>query len=404
MRILDVTEFYSPRGGVRAQLTQKGRGLRALGHDHLVVAPGVTNEERPLDANVEASACGSAQVSLVEGPTLPYDSNYQLLWRVGRVQEILRSYQPDLISVNSLYLAALAIGTLPERARYACVATWHSNFIESYVKGVLQKALPKAVANQITELLWRLVRRVLNQHVATFVASRDQANVLKTRGVERVVEIPYGVERSVFRPEARDKDLRRQWCGDDPNAVVAVAVGRLSREKEWELILDAVGRVRTERHLHLLIFGDGPEASHLKALAPPGRVSFMGFEPDRHRLATAIASADFLVHANMNETYCFSVAEAIACGLPVVVPDGGAVLDLIDGCPAFVFCANSPSACATAMERAVAAAGESQRLRALAVSRNIPDCNAQVLKVASVYQELIFEHRAAQKRTGAHSS
>ena len=49
MKVLDVTEFYSQRGGGgRSHLTLKGHILCQRGHDHVVVAPGPTNETTPL--------------------------------------------------------------------------------------------------------------------------------------------------------------------------------------------------------------------------------------------------------------------------------------------------------------------------------------------------------------------
>ena len=59
-------------------------------------------------------------------------------------------------------------------------------------------------------------------------------------------------------------------------------------------------------------------------MAPPG-VRFTGFEKRREALASALASADVLVHGCPFETFGLGVAEAVACGLPVVAPDEGAL-------------------------------------------------------------------------------
>ena len=46
MKVLDVTEFYSERGGgVRSHLTLKSHVLCQLGHEHVVVAPGAHDSE-----------------------------------------------------------------------------------------------------------------------------------------------------------------------------------------------------------------------------------------------------------------------------------------------------------------------------------------------------------------------
>jgi len=50
---------------------------------------------------------------------------------------------------------------------------------------------------------------------------------------------------------------------------------------------------------------------------------------NRGELATLLASADALVHGCEAETYCMVAAEARASGLPLLVPDRGAALDLL---------------------------------------------------------------------------
>ena len=46
LTIVDVTEFYSERGGgIRSHLTSRGHFLCQSGHDHTVIAPGPRDEE-----------------------------------------------------------------------------------------------------------------------------------------------------------------------------------------------------------------------------------------------------------------------------------------------------------------------------------------------------------------------
>src|SRR6266567_997518 len=111
MRIMDITEFYSERGGVRGHLDLKGQILRQVGHHHLIVAAGPTDAVEHLPAgahHLRAAAgrtLGTARAFRVAGPTLPYDSNYHLLWRIDKVRRIVLREKPDVLEINSPYLA-----------------------------------------------------------------------------------------------------------------------------------------------------------------------------------------------------------------------------------------------------------------------------------------------------------
>jgi alpha-1,6-mannosyltransferase len=63
------------------------------------------------------------------------------------------------------------------------------------------------------------------------------------------------------------------------------------------------------------------------------RIRLLGHVSDRNEVARLMATADTLVHGCEAETFGLVLAEALACGTPVVVPDrGGAFEQLKTGC------------------------------------------------------------------------
>jgi alpha-1,6-mannosyltransferase len=168
---------------------------------------------------------------------------------------------------------------------------------------------------------------------------------------------------------------------------VLVGVGRLAREKRWDVILDAFGRIATKTPAVLVLFGDGPERTRLAQRAPPG-VIFAGFERDRGRLAGALASADLLVHACPCETFGLSIAEAVACGLPVVVPDEGGARESAPRGSSETYAALDPAACAAAIERLLADDPDDRRRRALAAAPKVPTAADHIAHVLAAYADL----------------
>ncbi len=111
--------------------------------------------------------------------------------------------------------------------------------------------------------------------------------------------------------------------GSDPAAKVAVAVGRLSYEKGYDLLLDAWSKAAAGRPDWVLrIYGDGPEREKLTAqaatLGVAGSVQFMG---STNEVAEAMTGGSILVSASRAEGFPMTLLEAMACALPCVAAD-----------------------------------------------------------------------------------
>lgn len=399
MKIVDITEFYSERGGgIRSHLTARGHFLCQRRHDHVLVAPGPRDEEASVCANVTGDAQGSSRLVRLAGPALPYDRTYHLLGRFDKIRERVRREQPDILEVHSPYLGAagaLACGRSASRLR---TFFWHSDHLGTFVEPALGKVLGRRGARVVSAPLWRATAALLARFDATFAAGSVQAERLRAAGVRRVVLSPFGVDTRIFRPTLRSEEWRRRWsAAGAEGAALLVGVGRLSLEKHWDLVLDAFRRVRARRDAVLVLYGDGPERARLEATAPPG-VRFAGFETDRSRLAAALASADLLVHGGPHETFGLAVAEAVASGLPVVVPDAGGARESVDPQCGETYRSLDAAACAAAIERLLSRKPDELRARAVRAASSVRTLEQHFTGVLDTYDELMDEKRSRERR------
>jgi glycosyltransferase involved in cell wall biosynthesis len=122
-------------------------------------------------------------------------------------------------------------------------------------------------------------------------------------------------------------------------------VGRLSREKGISTLLQAWERL--PRHYALHIIGDGPERDGLEVQARQlglFAVQFRG-RLSRDETLTAMKRARFLVvPSGWYETFGMCIAEAFACGTPVICSRLGAMQELVsDGRTGLHFSCGDPS-------------------------------------------------------------
>jgi phosphatidylinositol alpha 1,6-mannosyltransferase len=169
-------------------------------------------------------------------------------------------------------------------------------------------------------VIWSWLRRV-HRHVArTLVPSSATTRELAARGIPRLALWRRGVDLTHFHPRHRSAALRGQLA---PGGEVIVGyIGRLATEKRLHLLT----HLSDLPNARLVVVGDGPAAPRLRRQLPDAR--FLGLKTGGE-LWQAFASLDVFVHAGSNETFCQAIQEALAAGVPVVAPAAGGPLDLV---------------------------------------------------------------------------
>lgn len=167
---------------------------------------------------------------------------------------------------------------------------------------------------------WRWTRLVHSGADRTLAPSSSAAAALTAHGVPRVHRWARGVDTAHFRPSRRDERLRARLALN--GEILVGFVGRLAPEKKvmrLAVLQDMPG-------VRLVVVGDGPDRRQLAKQLPSA--AFLGFKAG-DELAQAYASLDVFVHTGPFETFCQTVQEALASGLPVIAPDAGGPRDLV---------------------------------------------------------------------------
>lgn len=127
-----------------------------------------------------------------------------------------------------------------------------------------------------------------------------------------------GVDVDRFREQAVTKKEKRKELAIPENAFVLLSVGELSKRKNHQVIINALGQIEDE-NIYYIIAGKGSEYEYYQKLAKKNklgdRLVLLGSRTDINELCSA---ADVFVHPSVREGLGIAPLEGMAAGLPLI--------------------------------------------------------------------------------------
>jgi phosphatidylinositol alpha 1,6-mannosyltransferase len=313
MHVVMCAETFTPAvNGVVNSVRHVARCLHAEGHEVTIVAP--TGDDMAVPG-------GRIPVVTVPSVGVP---GYRSL-RVARpgvdLRRLLFDLEPDVVHIASPALlgqAAVDAARVIDRPVAAVFQTDLAAFIARHRAGV---PVPAFAREGLRARCWRWLREIHDGADVTLAPSSATLEQLRGLGFPRLALWPRGVDADRFHPSHRDDATRAALLGGRQLLVGVVA--RLAAEKRIEL-LAATSRLP---HVRVVVVGEGPLRQALQRELPDAVFTgqLVGDE-----LGRVVASLDVLAHPGADETFCQSVQEALAAGVPAVVAASGGPLDLVD--------------------------------------------------------------------------
>jgi len=368
MRVAITTDsFRDGLGGVATAVAALDRTLRAASHTVRIFTAAA-----PSHAALGLDVAGF--------PALHYErlpGGRVVVAPVGLARE-LAAFRPDVIHNHSMATMGVQALTAARWLDVPILGTCHV-----YLAGFLGYApLPLDRVPLMDEAAWRYTVTFFNRFPLVTTPSQVMARELTIHGLHvPVVAVSNGVDTRLFRPGPR-------VSGKD--GVTVLHVGRLSYEKNVDLLLRAFARVAGDYPAaRLTIAGDGPDRealAHLTSeLGLSGRVHFTGFVP-HEQLPALYQAADLFATASTIETQGLVVLEAAASGLPVVSVDALALPEAVHhGVNGFLAPTGDEGALAQHLAHLITDAGLRRRMGA--ASRRLAEQHS-LERVAAQYERL----------------
>ena len=304
LRIAVVTEAFLPQvNGVTNSVLRLLEYCKVQGHEVLIIAP--ESEGAPtsyLDYKIKHVPSIAMKKLIPMGVPRKYLEPY------------LEGFAPDVIHLASPIFLGHYVARFAKKNGIPTVSVYQTDiagFARHYGLTIAHNTLKKWVAriHQTTDL--------------TLAPSKWARRDLESTGVKNVEIWKRGVDLVKFDPARRDESLRENIRGKDSGKLIVGYVGRLANEKR----IDDLAILDRQADIQLVIVGGGPAEARLKRELPNAR--FVGYQSGTE-LGRYVASFDIFVHTGKHETFCQAIQEALAAGVPVIGPDTGGPVDLIE--------------------------------------------------------------------------
>ena len=303
LRVVVVTESFLPQvNGVTNSVLRILEHLRAEGHQALVIAP---------ESSGGITEYAGFRVKRV--PSLEMKGLLPVGFPQKMIEPLIDGFNPDVIHLASPFFLGNYASRVAERLDIPTLSVYQTDiagFARHYGLTVAHDSLKRWVA------------KIHKRTTRTLAPSNWSCEDLKSTGVPNVHLWPRGVDSQKFSPEKRDINLRCQLLADRPDRKLVGYVGRLANEKR----IDDLATLDARDDIQLVIVGEGPARSRLERVLKNAR--FVGYQSGED-LARYYASLDIFVHTGKHETFCQSVQEALASGVPVIAPNFGGPTDLV---------------------------------------------------------------------------
>ena len=197
---------------------------------------------------------------------------------------------------------------------------YHTDFPQ-YVRILTEDSFLESIA-------WRYMHWFYGQLDTVFVNSEEYRQSWISRGLDpsKLQILPRGLDLELFHPTRRDPTFWNKF-GSSNGKVRLLYVGRISKEKNLDVLANAYRRLRDEGlPIELLLVGHGPYSEALAETLPDA--IFTGYLRGTE-LAAAYASADIFAFPSTTDTFGNVIIEAQASGVPVIVSDAGGPKELV---------------------------------------------------------------------------
>jgi glycosyltransferase involved in cell wall biosynthesis len=302
-------------------------GLVERGNDVHIVAPAASRKHGTWIEEHEGQKMTAHR--LRSWRWYPHDwLRFALPWMSkANARRVLDEVKPDVVHFQSHIVVGRGLAYEAQKRGIRIIATNHvmpENIMEFTV-------IPKFLQKLLVAIEWRDARKSFDRAESVTTPTRKAADFLeKATGLRGVHAISCGIDAQNYTPDFSPRTANR-----------ILFVGRVTGEKQIDVLLRAVKRLPASLDAQLEIVGGGDQLKNLQSMAETmgiaDRVNFLGYVSDEE-LRAAYTRATVFAMPSIAELQSIATMEAMASALPVVAADAMALPHLVhDGVNGHLF-------------------------------------------------------------------
>jgi glycosyltransferase involved in cell wall biosynthesis len=329
LRILIGADTFAPDINGAARFAERlAAGMVQRGHEVHVSAP--NQAYRRAKARTEVIEGEPMTLHRLPSVRWPPHDWLRFVWPFRSkhyARKVLDQVKPDVVHIQSHIVIGRGLARIAHERGIPVIATNHV-----MAENILDHSIfPDFIDNLILKFAWADAKRTFDLTRSVTTPTRRAADFLeKTVDVAGVIPVSCGIDRSQYTPVIAPREKNR-----------IVFVGRLTAEKQVEVILQAMTKLDPALGTTFDIVGGGDQRKQLETLAHQlgldDRVTFHGRTTDEE-LRAILSRASLFVIASIAELQSIATMEAMASALPIVAADAVALPHLVhDGENGYLF-------------------------------------------------------------------
>jgi 1,2-diacylglycerol 3-alpha-glucosyltransferase len=318
LHIAIVTNNYRPyKGGVVSSIETFTQQLLKVGHKVSIITLDFTGKNNHDTEYIYRIRCPIKFNYKTNPIAIPWFPNLNVIKKIEELKpDIIHSQHPFLLGISALKAS--------KKFKIPIIFTYHTRYEEyaHYIPFPTKLSVP---------IIKKLALNYCKNVDAIIAPTKSTSDFLKENGINKSINIiPSGISDIFIKNEDKKneqfKDLKKNTI------FKLLTVSRFTKEKNIPFLLDVLSKLNSKYHLTLA--GYGGELEFLKNYAfnhlklNRNQIEFIN-SPTKNALLKAYKTSDIFIFASKTETQGIVLAEAMACGLPIIALNGPGACDIV---------------------------------------------------------------------------